>query len=161
MTVSMKEEMQKVAFMNYAGQFGLKPEWLGKTFKDDKGRTFTVVGLNINSKKFPVVTKEGVSFNADYFKMLMTGDQTAYEQGLEEKLQKRLQETRQTYLKFGESYGLKKEWLDKTFAEGRYQYTIVGLAFGRTRTKVVTRRNDGRVFDWPANAIANKLKAAA
>lgn len=159
--MSMKQEMQRVAFTNYAEQFGLKPEWLGKTFKDDKGQKFTVVGLNINSKRFPVVTKEGTSFKADYFKMLMTGDKKAFANEREKEQQQLLKEARQTYLKFGDFNGVKKQWLDKTFIQGRHQYTIVGLEFGRSRTNVVTRRDDGRVFYWPAEGIINRMKAAA
>lgn len=154
---TMKDEMQRVAFTNYAVQFGLKSEWLGKTITDDRGRKFTVVGLNINSKRFPVVTKEGVRFAADYFKMLMTGNQKAYKQEREKEQNQQLKESRKDWKSYAEYNGLKKEWLDKTFTERKHTYTIVGIQVGPRSTTVVTTRQDGRVYFWPVQAIVRNM----
>ena len=47
-------------FKTYATTFGLKPEWMGKSFKA-RQTTFTITGLNPNRHTYPVtaVTQNG------------------------------------------------------------------------------------------------------
>lgn len=51
-------------FEKYAGLFGLKPSWLGKTF-DRFGVRYKIVGLRTKAHKFPVI----VESNGKRYKM--------------------------------------------------------------------------------------------
>jgi hypothetical protein len=50
-------------FRRYAHEYGLKPEWLGKTF-ESRGQEFTIVGLSTRAKKYKVIARnsEGVGY---------------------------------------------------------------------------------------------------
>jgi hypothetical protein len=50
-------------FRRYAHEYGLKPEWLGKTF-ESRGQEFTRVGLSTRAKKYKVIARnsEGVGY---------------------------------------------------------------------------------------------------
>jgi hypothetical protein len=55
---------------------------------------------------------------------------------------------------------LKKEWLDKTFRDGRHDYTVVGYAPGKTNC-IVTKRDDGKTYYWSVEAVKQHMKTAA
>jgi len=51
---SVQEEKD---FVKYANCYGLKTEWLHKTFKGPDGFEYQIVGLSMRSRKFPVRCK--------------------------------------------------------------------------------------------------------
>lgn len=55
---------------------------------------------------------------------------------------------------------LKKEWLDKTFRQGKHDYTIVGYDPGK-KNCIVTKRDDGETYFWSVSAIKQCLSEAA
>jgi len=110
------------AYLRYAKSlFELQPEWLDKTFERDD-ETFTIVGLNLRSSKYPVITKtaDGKSsrWRADSIIAMMTGV---------DPIELRLKEARKDYLLATEYTGLKKEWLDQSYKIGNEPLVIVGL----------------------------------
>jgi hypothetical protein len=92
-----QEQMERLAYTTYCKDFKLKPEWLDKTVKNKEGKTYTIVGLNLRSKNYPVVTKEGVRLNADYLRGLMTGDMAAIEKEREQAHEREYKNARQDY----------------------------------------------------------------
>lgn len=48
-------------FKNYASMFGLKPDDLGKTFKDINGEVYTIVGAKLHSQKYPILVESASS----------------------------------------------------------------------------------------------------
>jgi hypothetical protein len=55
---------EMIEFRRWAALFGLKPEYLGKTFRGRDGRKFTVKGLNPKAPKRPVIADrdDGLTF---------------------------------------------------------------------------------------------------
>ena len=53
--------------------------------------------------------------------------------------------------------GLKKEWLDKTFGNGKHRYTILGLEPGK-KYCVVTRRDDGETRYCTTSFVVEGMK---
>jgi hypothetical protein len=45
---------ESTAFTRYASMYGMKPEWLGRTFRANGGIEYTIVGLNMRARKRPV-----------------------------------------------------------------------------------------------------------
>src|SRR5262245_31015079 len=121
----MQENLERIAFKNYCGEFKLKPEWLDKTF-EDRGKKYTIIGLNLRSMKFPVLTDGGVRFNADYVRGLITGDMVSIEKEREKQRGMQYQQAREDYTRYCLSYDLEKTWLDKTFVDRGRTYRIDG-----------------------------------
>lgn len=144
-----KQTMESIAYTSFCSAFNLKPEWLGKTFKDQKGRSFTITGLNIRSRRFPVLTKEGIRFNADYLRGLMTGDAKLFERAQREKHNEKLKRARKDYKGNCFLYGLDPSWLDKTFLHRGTTYRIDGVRLGARRFNVLCRKenNDATYFN--------------
>jgi hypothetical protein len=68
---------------------------------------------------------------------------------------------REAFVKFADSFGSpKKEWLDKTFHNGKHGYTIVGYAPNK-RHGIVTKRDDGKPFFWTVSSVEQHMKVAA
>ena len=143
--------------------FGLKREWLGKKVTD-RGVTYTITGLNPRSKKFPVTTNTGVRFSAEYLAALITDDVDSFRKKRDVKFQKELQrelkEARADFLTGHKLSSIPKEWLDKTFKQGRKTYTVVGLRHSFSHPIVVTD-NNGKVFYFGTDAVRAVLSAAA
>jgi hypothetical protein len=169
--MNQQETLERIAYEQMCGQFGLKPEWLGKTFFD-KGTTYTIVGLNIRSKRFPVRTSYEISYTGDKTKSITTrcawnathvagrmGDNLAKLLN-DEQAQKRKQE-RADYQALASAYGLKPEWLDKQFAYKGRKVTVVGLAPNRRRYPVVGRDERGTIRLYPIETVTKALSAAA
>ena len=51
---------------------------------------------------------------------------------------------------------LKKEWLDKTFRDGRHDYTIAGYVPSK-KNCIVTKRDDGETYFWSVSAIEQRM----
>jgi len=162
------QTMEGAAYTQFCSIFNLEPEWLGKAFKDKDGRSYTVTGLNIRSRKFPVLTTEGVKFSADYFRGIMTGDPKLFERLQKERHEKKLRQARKDYKANCIFYGLEKSWLDKTFVDRGTTYRIDGVRVGARRLNVLCRKenNDATFFhpDYVAKLIREqypeKKKAA-
>jgi hypothetical protein len=140
-----EQTMESIAYTSFCSAFNLKPEWLGKTFKDEKGRSHTITGLNIRSRKFPVLTKEGIRFNADYLRGLLTGDSKLFDRVQREKHKEKLKQARQDYKGNCFLYGLEPSWLDKTFVDRGTTYRIDGVRLGARRFSVLCRKQNDDV----------------
>lgn len=44
-------------YVKYASSFGLKPEWLGKSYDDVRYKRVTIVGISPKSRRFPVIVE--------------------------------------------------------------------------------------------------------
>jgi hypothetical protein len=165
--MNQKEQLEKIAYEQMCQQFELKPEWLGKTFTD-RGETYTIVGLNIRSKRFPVVTTvvrstSGQSYtcrpawNATHIIGLMTGKPTEVHA---EANAKRLAQERANWSMAG-AFGLKSEWLDKTFTFRNSPVTIVGLAPTRRRYPVVGKNKWGDIAYYPLETVLKSFTTSA
>ena len=68
------------AFTDMAKLFGLKPEYLGRSFMS-RGRSFTVTGLKPRNRKYPVMAKtadgRGFKFPADVVERALGADMKA------------------------------------------------------------------------------------
>ena len=155
----MKEQtMESMAYTSFCNVFNLKPGWLGKTFKDQKGKSYTISGLNIRSKKFPILTKEGVRFNADYLRGLMTGDTKLFERLQKEKHAAELKQTRKDYKTNCWLFDLEKSWLDKTFVSKGTTYRIDGVRINARRFNVVCRKENNDVSFFQSEYVAKLMK---
>jgi hypothetical protein len=56
---------ERKMFPNYATMFGLKLEWLDKPFIS-AGKTYTIIGINPNSRVRPVVTRSNEGTQTDF-----------------------------------------------------------------------------------------------
>lgn len=155
----MKQTTESKAYTAFCSAFNLKPEWLSRTFKDEKGRSYTITGLNIRSKKFPVMTKEGSSFNADYVRGLMTGDPELFKRLGKEKHEKKLKQARQDYKGYCDLYGLNKSWLDKTFVERGTTYRTDGIRLGARRFNVLCRKENNDATFFTAEYVTKLMNA--
>lgn len=135
-----QQSQEQRAYASFCADFKLKPEWFGKTF-EHRGKTYTITGLNIRSKRFPVMTEGGTRFNADYLRALMTGDMASIEKELLQKRQAEYQKAREDYLSMGFAYGLDKSWLDKTFVRDGQTWRIDGLRPSARKYTVQCRRS--------------------
>ena len=61
---------------------------------------------------------------------------------------------------FAASYGLAPGDFGRAFTRTGRRYTIVALALSRTARPVVTTRDDGKRFLWPADAVTAYLAAS-
>jgi hypothetical protein len=149
-----KKTMDAKMYETFHSEFGLKAEWLGKTFKDEKGVAYTITGLNPRSKKFPVLTNTGTSFSAPYLIALLTNSVDQYQKKLrdayQKKVEKELKNARANFATQSKLIGVPKAWLDKTFRYGRKVYTIVGITSER-RYPIVAQSNDGKVRFFAAD----------
>ena len=63
-------------FKLYGKAFGLKEEWLNKTFKTYSGETIEIIGLKPRSRQYPVLGKKSngrvFKYNANEVKAFMT-----------------------------------------------------------------------------------------
>jgi hypothetical protein len=64
-----------------------------------------------------------------------------------------------TFTKSAVAYGLPADGLGKTFISRSRTYTITGLDIGK-RNPVTTVRDDGTIYTWPADLVAQLLAAA-
>ena len=151
-----KKTMEAKMYQTLCTDFGLKPEWLGKTVKDTNGKTYTIAGLNPRSAKFPVVMKEGIRMSVDYLTALMTGTVDDYAQkrkdDYEKKMRKELKAARADFPRYCKSFNIPESWLDKTFKHGRKTYTIVGITFSG-RYPVVTNTESGKVMYFTSDLV--------
>jgi hypothetical protein len=162
---SMNEKM----YTTFCTDFGLKPEWLGKTVTDEKGKTFTISGLNPRSKKFPVLTKEGMQFNAEYVAALFTGTVDKLEakrkKAHEKKTAAMLKKARAAFSSVPSYHGVPPSWLDKTFRHGRRTFTLIGYTDEKLNFPFVARAADGKVLfftsDYIREAVGGKKSVAA
>jgi hypothetical protein len=152
-----KQTMESIAYTSFCGVFNLKSEWLGKTFKDEKGNSYTITGLNIRSKKFPVLTKEGIRFNADYLRGLLTGDSKLFERVQREKHNEKLKQARKDYKGNCFLYSLEPSWLDKTFVERGTTYRIDGVRLGARRFNVLCRKENNEVTYFNSEYVAKLM----
>lgn len=153
-----KQTMESIAYMSFCGAFNLKPEWLDKTFKDEKGNSYTITGLNIRSRKFPVLTKEGVNFNADYLRGILTGDSKLFERVQKEKRDEKLKQAREDYKGNCIFYGLEKSWLDKTFVDRGTTHRIDGVRLGARRFNVLCRKENNDATYFHPDYVAKLMK---
>lgn len=63
-------------YLKKAELYGLKADWLGKSFIGSKGRSFRIVGLKPKASKYPVLgedqsTGRRFKFGADYVRLKM------------------------------------------------------------------------------------------
>jgi hypothetical protein len=159
-----KEQLDRITYEQMCQQFGLKPEWLDKTFQA-KGKTYTIVGLNIRSKRFPVLVtydstytigdntktvKSHGAWNATHVIGFMTGN---LDGELKKANEKRLAEERKNW-SMAAAFGLKTEWLDRTFKHRHNTVTIVGLAPNRRRYPI-NQRNE--IAFYPLTAVIGKV----
>ena len=156
---AMQQQMERIAYQTYCKDFKLKPEWLDKKVRNEKGKTYTIIGLNIRSKRFPVTTKEGPRLNADYLRGLMTGDMDSIKEEREQEREKEYKQARKDYRKYAQDYGLEKSWLDQTLVSGRTTYRIDGLIVNRrTKYPVLVRKPDGLVSFFSTYGITELMK---
>lgn len=157
-----KTTMEAKMYTTLCVDFGLKPEWLGKTVKDTNGKTYTIAGLNPRSTKFPVVMKEGIRMNVDYLTALMTNTVEDYAQKrkseFEKKVQKELKEACANFPKYSKALNIPESWLDKTFKYGRKVYTIVGLSF-EGRYPVVGTDEKGKITYFSPELVRESMGA--
>jgi hypothetical protein len=152
-----KDTTEARMYTAFCSDFNLKPEWLGKTFTDGKGKTYTISGLNPRSKKFPVVTEEGLRFNADYVIALLTNTLYDLEQKRKnahaKKTAKMLKEARAEFPAMAKLLNIPATWLDKSFKHGRKVYTLVGWSSEKSRFPMVAQAQDGKVLFFTEDAI--------
>jgi hypothetical protein len=153
-----KQTMESIAYASFCSAFNLKPEWLGRTFQDNKGRSYTITGLNIRSKKFPVLTKEGIRFNADYLRGLMTGDSKLFERLQKEKHDQKLKQARKDYKRNCFLFDLEPSWLDKTFVHRGTTYRIDGVRLRARRFNVLCRKENNEVSCFHGDYVAKLMK---
>ena len=68
---------------------------------------------------------------------------------------------RQDFARYASIYGLKPEWLDKTFVYGAGNYSIVGLATRKSKAPVMAKKmgDNGRTYVFPTNVVAALMNA--
>jgi hypothetical protein len=153
-----EEQVQKLIYEQMCQQYGLKPEWLGKQFQHE-GETYTIAGLNIRSKRFPVVITGGkyIAMSTDFIVGAMTDDMAGAQARAMEK--RRVEE--RTNWKLASAYGLKPEWLDKTFTFRNSPVTIIGLAPTRRRYPIAGKNAWGDINYYPLDTVLKSFMAAA
>ncbi len=158
-----KKTMEGKMYTTFCADFGLKPEWLGKTVKDN-GKAYTVAGLNPRSPKYPVVMREGIRMSADYLIALMTNSADKYEKkrknDYEKKVERELKQVRSAFPSSSKLFDIPESWLGKSFNYGRKVYTIVGITLSG-RFPVVTQANDGKVMYFAADLVRESMAKAA
>jgi len=169
MTTTQTEALERLAYEQMCDQYGLKLEWLGKTFTDDKGKTYTIVGLNLRSKRFPVRTTHEVTYKiGDTVKTITSksswnATHVAGRMGnnlselLEDEQAKKRTQEHADYMKLAVAFGLKPEWLDKPFSYKWRKVTIVGLAPNRRRYPVVGRDEVGAIRLYPIDTVVKAM----
>ncbi len=61
---------------------------------------------------------------------------------------------RDAFTKHAELFGLKSEWLDKTFNQGGHVYTIVGLSTRKHKNPVMCKQaSNGKTYIFPVDLI--------
>jgi hypothetical protein len=145
--------IDEVLYKELCEQFGLKREWLGKTF-EDKGTTYTIVGLNPRSKRYPVKTTFGngqnATWNATYVAGRMGGNLAELRKAEQAKQR---EEDRANYKRLASLFGLKPEWLDQQFTFKTRTMTVVGLAPNRRRFPVVAADEHGKISLFTKNVL--------
>jgi hypothetical protein len=138
LTVSTASNGQNL-FIQFAKIYKLKPEWFGQQIKDSKGTVYTISGLDLKRKKFPVVatSPEGtpVGFTADGVRAQL-GDK-------QEVMQDREREARNDYeyaAMFDKST-LNLAWLGQQVVVGKERLKIVGQN-KRGRTSYIVFNDD-------------------
>jgi hypothetical protein len=169
---TQQQALERIAYEQMCSQYGLKPEWLGKTFTD-KGKTYTIVGLNIRSKRFPVrTTYESTyevgnktrtqtldcSWNATYIAGHMGGNLNKL---LKAEKDAKSKQEREDYKKLAVLFGLEADWLDKEFNFRWQKITIVGLAPNRRKYPVVGRDVSGKTRLYTVDSVVSAMKAKA
>jgi hypothetical protein len=167
--MNQTEALERIAYEQMCGQFGLKPEWLGKTFTD-KGKTYTIVGLNIRSKRFPVRVSYETTYKIGETTKTMTSHSSwnathvAGRMGnnlhelLEDEQAKKREQERDDYKKLAQAFGLKPEWLDQQFTYKWRKVTVVGLAPNRRKYPVVGRDERGEIRLYPIETVTKAMQ---
>lgn len=70
---------ERKMFKQYATMYGLKPEWLDKSFIYN-GQSYTIAGLNLKSRRYIVLCTSGHRFTANMVKNVMDPEGYAAEQ---------------------------------------------------------------------------------
>lgn len=61
---------------------------------------------------------------------------------------------RKDFVTFAESYGLKAEWLDKTFVHGTDTFTIVGLSTRKSKNPVLCKNSsNGKTYVFQTHSV--------
>jgi hypothetical protein len=154
----MKQQtMESIAYTSFCSMFDMKPEWLGRTF-ENRGKTYTISGLNIRSKKFPVLTKEGAQFSAVYIRGLMTGDPKLFEKTQQANRDEKLKQARIDYKTNCFLYVLEPSWQDETFVFKGTTYRIDGLLTNSRRYNIVCRKENNDPSYFPAELVLRLMK---
>ena len=57
-------------------------------------------------------------------------------------------------------FGLKPEWLDKSFVHGANTFTIIGIATRKSKQPVLAKQQgNGKTYVFPANTVATLMNA--
>jgi hypothetical protein len=160
MKQSTKQTTEQKLYTLLCEDFKLKPEWLGKTFRDSKGRAFTITGLNPRSKTYPVLTNTGTQFNADYVRGLITGDMASIDKERQQKHELEYKQARKDYPIYCDGYGLKPSWLDKTFVEHGQTWRIDGLKLSSRKYPVLVRstQNSKTTYFFSSDYVITLMK---
>lgn len=168
------KEMQERMFTTFAADFGLKPEWLGKKIIH-RDQTYTVVGLNTRSKRFPVLTDRGTSFSADYTAALITNTLDEYgKKNIEthkKKTAKMLKDARENFAERVKYLNHPTTWLklDQTFNYKRrgarrlpaQLFTVVGYREGRTQYPIVAQTTTDEISYFNPDFLKQLLASKA
>jgi hypothetical protein len=128
---------------------------MGKAQWDKISKEIVDALSNIATKHDITFESHGFTYSSEKctFKTLATvNDASGQKRDLE-----REEFTRYFSKSFTQHYGVKLDWLDKSFIERGRSYTLVGLKSGRTRYCMITRRDDGEVYCWPIDFVKNKF----
>lgn len=66
---------------------------------------------------------------------------------------------RTDFTNYATQFGLKPEWLDKSFLHGAHNYVIVGLATRKSKPVLATKLGTDRTYMFPANTVATLMNA--
>jgi hypothetical protein len=67
---------------------------------------------------------------------------------------------RTDYLRCAGLYGLKTEWLDKSFRHGGDDFTIIGLSTRKTKNPILcTNTRNGKTYIFPADTVKVLMSA--
>lgn len=129
-------------------------------FKDFNKQNLKILVDEINksvsvlNKKYGIKIKvAGGTFSDTNFKTKLTAD-------IDNPvvIKKNEDKKKREFKEMGKYYGAKASWYGKTFKEGRYKFTVVGLNPNRPKNVIMLVREDGTKFSCPASYIKRFLK---